>query len=176
MDISKIKANEIDTVYGFKIGNSNAPVKVVEFINLSCPYCKKWYDISKDLLAKYVEEGKVERIIKLYNKETPHLKKGGVIHHYLDYSDSKAALEEMDYFYENQNDWGNLSSLDEIAAYAEGKRGLKVQANTKEIEGIIEEAVRANVELVPTVFIGQEIFDEHITVSELKTLIENKLK
>ena len=176
MDISKIKANEIDTVYGLKVGDSNAPVKVVEFINLRCPFCKKWHDDSKDLLAKYVEEGKVQRIIKHYNKETPHLVKGNVIHRYLDYSNPKAAFKEIDYFFENQDEWGALENLDDIAAYVEEKRGLKVQSNEKEIEGIIEEAVRANVEFVPTVFIGEEIFDEHITVNELQTLIEDKLK
>lgn len=176
MDISKIKVNEIDTVYGLKIGDPNAPVKVLEFINLQCPFCKKWHDESKELLAKYVEEGKVQHIIKHYNKETPHLVKGNIIHRYLDYSNPKAALEEMDYFFDKQDEWSTLENLDDIAAYVEEKRGLKVQSNEKEIEGIIEEAVRANVELVPTVFIGEEIFDEHITVDELKTMIEDKVK
>ena len=176
MDISKIKANEIGTVYGLKIGAPNAPVKVLEFVNLCCPFCKKWHDESKELLAKYVEEGKVQHIIKHYNKKTPHLVKGNVIHRYLDYSNPKAALEEIDYFFEKQDEWGTLENLDDIAAYVEEKRGLKVQSNEKEIEGIIEEAVRANIEFVPTVFIGEAIFDEHITVDELKTLIEDKLK
>ncbi|WP_034551170.1 DsbA family protein [Carnobacterium funditum] len=176
MDISKIKASEVDTVYGLKIGDPKAPVKVIEFINLSCPFCKKWHDDSKELLAKYVEEGKVQRVIKHFNKETPHLEKGNVIHRYLDYSNPKAALAEIEYFYENQDEWGSLKSLGEIAAYAEDKRDIALQTNEKEINGIIEEANRSIVELVPTVFIGEEIFDEHITVDELQTLIEDKLK
>lgn len=176
MDISKIKANEVDTVYGLKVGDPNAPVKVIEFINVSCPFCKKWHEDSKDLLNKYIEEGKVQRIIKHYNKETPHLRRGNVVHRYLDYSKPERALEEIDYFYEKQSEWSTLTNLDEIAAYIEKTRNLETQSNEKEIEGIIEEALRANVELVPTVFIGDEIFDEHITVDELQTLIENKLK
>ena len=176
MDTSKIKANEIDTVYGLKIGDSNAPVKVIEFINLSCPFCKKWHVNSRDLLAKYVVEGKVQHIIKHYNKETPHLAKGNIIHRYLDYSNPEAALEEISYFFDNQSEWNTLENLDDVTAYVEDKRNLKIQSNEKEIKGIIEEAVRANVELVPSIFIGEEIFDEHITVDELKNLIENKLK
>ncbi|SEK86140.1 Thioredoxin [Carnobacterium iners] len=175
MDTSKIKAKEVETVYGLKIGDANAPVKVIEFINVSCPFCKKWHDDSKELLAKYVEEGKVQRIIKHYNKETPHLRKGNVVHRYLDYSTPEVALKEIDYFYEKQGEWGNLNSMDEIAAYVEEKRGLTIQPNEKEIASIIEEAVRANVELVPSVFIGDEVFDEHITVDELQILIENEL-
>ena len=175
MDTSKIKANEIGTTYGLKIGDSNAPVKVVEFINLSCPFCKKWHDNSKNLLAKYVEEGKVQHIIKHYNKETPHLTKGNIIHRYLDYSNPKADLEEIDYFFEKQNEWSVLETQDEIVDYIKEKRNLTLQSNKKEIEGIVEEAVRANVELVPTVFIENEIFDEHITLDELQQLIENRL-
>ncbi|MCA9764895.1 MAG: DsbA family protein [Carnobacterium sp.] len=175
MDISKIKAKEVETIYGLKIGNPNAPVKVIEFINVSCPFCKKWHNDSKELLAKYVEEGKVQRIIKHYDKETPHLRKGNVVHRYLDYSSPESALREIEYFYDKQGEWGNLNNLDKIAAYVEEKRGLTVQSNEKQVAGIIEEAVRANVELVPSVFIGEEIFDEHITVDELQSLIENKL-
>ena len=176
MDISKIKANEVDTVYGLKVGNPDAPVKVIEFINVSCPFCKKWHEDSKDLLNKYVEEGKIQRIVKHYNKETPHLRRGNVIHRYLDYSNPKSALEEMDFFFKTQNEWSTLDSLDEIAAYVERTRNLSVQSNEEEIKGIIEEAVRANVELVPTVFIGDEIFDEHITIDELRNLIDDKLR
>lgn len=176
MDISKIKANEVDTVYGLKIGDPNAPVKVIEFVNISCPFCKKWHEDSKDLLSKYVIEGKVQRIIKHFDKATPGLTKGNVVHRYLDYSKPKKALEEIDYFYEKQNEWSRLRSKEEIADYIEEKRNLVAQDNEQEANGILAEAKRANVEFVPTVFIGDEIFDEHITVDHLQALIEKELK
>lgn len=176
MDISKIKANEVDTTYGFKIGNPEAPVKIIEFINLRCPYCKQWYEESKELLAEYVAAGKVQRIIKHFDKEKPSLAKGNVVHHHLDYAHPEKALEEMDYFFENQDEWGDLTGATEVEAYVKEKRGLTLNPNEKEINGIIEEAGRANVVFVPTVFIGDEIFDEHITTKELKGLIEAGLK
>ncbi|MGX7395113.1 DsbA family protein [Carnobacterium mobile] len=176
MDISKIKANEVDTTYGFKIGNPEAPVKIIEFINLRCPYCKQWYEESKELLAEYVAAGKVQRIIKHFDKEKPSLAKGNVVHHYLDYTHPEKALEEMDYFFEKQDEWGDLGGAADVEAYVEEKRGLSLNPNEKEINGIIEEAGRANVVFVPTIFIGDEIFDEHITTKELKDLIEAELK
>ena len=175
MDISNIIASEVGTTYGFKIGNPDAPVKVIEFINLRCPFCKKWYEDSKDVLAYYVAAGKVQRIIKHFDKEKPSLAKGNVVHHYLDYSNPEKALEEMDYFYDKQDEWGDLEELKEVAAYVEEKRGLTHQPNTEEINGIIEEAGRANVVLVPSVFIVEAIFDEHITSDELTDLIETAL-
>ncbi|MBM6615699.1 DsbA family protein [Desemzia sp. RIT804] len=172
MDISNIKADKVNTTYGFKIGQENAPVKVIEFINLRCPFCKKWYFDSKDVLNEYVHEGKIQRIIKLFDKEKPSLKKGNVVHHHLDYKDPEEALIEIDYFLTHQDEWGYLGDLEQVAEYVTEKRGLTHQPNEIEINGIINEANEANVVLVPSVFIGDNIFDEHITPVELKSLID----
>ncbi|WP_035054418.1 DsbA family protein [Carnobacterium pleistocenium] len=175
MDISNIKANQVNTTTGIKIGSENAPVKVIEFINLACPYCKMWYEDSKDLLAEYVSAGKVQRIIKHFDKESSGLKKGNVLHQYLDYTDPEKALEEIDFFFEHQNEWGRLANFDDIATYAQEKRNLAVQSNETRAQEIKKEANEAVVVLVPTVFIGEEIFDENITQQELKDLIEARI-
>ena len=52
------------------------------------------------------------------------------------------------------------------------KRGLTHQPNEIEINGIIQEADDANVVFVPSVFIGDHVFDEHITPVELKEFID----
>ncbi|EDP69083.1 hypothetical protein CAT7_06166 [Carnobacterium sp. AT7] len=175
MDISTIKAEKVNTTIGIKIGSEDAPVKVIEFINLKCPYCKMWYEDSKDLLAEYVSAGKVQRVIKHFDKEKPSLKKGNVLHRYLDYTNPEKALEEIDYFFAHQDEWGNLGDFDAIAEYAEEKRGLSLQSNEMAAQGIVEEANEAKVVFVPTVFIEKEIFDEHITPQELKDLIEARI-
>lgn len=81
MDTSTMNADKVNLTYGFKIGSEDAPVKVIEFVNLNCPYCKQWYVDSKDVLTKYVNENKVQRVIKLFDKEKPGLRKGNVVHH-----------------------------------------------------------------------------------------------
>lgn len=175
MDISNIKADKVNTAYGIKIGSDDAPVKVIEFINLKCPYCKMWYEDSKDVLTEYVFAGKVQRIIKHFDKEKPSLKKGNIVHRYLDYSNPEKALEDIDFFFAHQDEWGNLESFDDIAAYVVEKRKLSLQSNELAAQEIIQEANQANVVFVPTVFIGEEIFDEHITQQELKNLIEARI-
>lgn len=175
MDISNIKADKVNATYGFKIGRESAPVKVIEFLNLNCPYCRKWYVDSKDVLNEFVHEGKIQRIIKLYDKEKPSLKKGNVVHHYLDYKNPEEALIEIDYFLTHQDEWGTLEDLDRVAEYVVEKRGLTYQPNEIEINGILKEANEANVVFVPSVFIGENIFDEHITPVELKGLIDLEL-
>ena len=173
MDTSNMNADKVNVTYGFKIGPESAPVKVIEFINLACPYCKKWYFDTKDLLNEYVQEGKVQRVIKLFDKEKPSLKKGNIIHHHFDYKKPDEALMEIDYFLAHQNEWVMLGSHDEIAVYAAEKRGLKHQPNEIEINGILNETQEANVFFVPSIFIGDNIFDENISLEELKSIIES---
>lgn len=175
MDISKIKASEVGTEFGFKIGAKDAPVKVIEFINIRCPYCKKWHEESKAVLTKFVEEGKVQRIIKHFDKEKPSLQKGNVCHHHLDYQNPEKALKDIDFLFEHQHQWGDLTN-EEVATYVEEKLGLKNQPNEAQINGIIAEAEAANIFFVPTVIVGDHIFDEHITTDELTNLIEEELK
>lgn len=76
----------------------------------------------------------------------------------------------------HQGEWKQLETYEEVAEYAIDKRGLKYQPNEIEINGIIKEAEEANVVFVPSVFIGEHIFDEHITNEELQQLIESELK
>lgn len=175
MDTSNMKADKVNLTYGFKIGAQDAPVKVIEFLNLRCPYCKQWYFDSKDLLIEYVNAGKVQRVIKLFDKEKPSLKKGNVVHHHLDYKEPEESYKEIEFFFEHQEEWGELATYNQVADYVVEKRGLKFQPNEIEINGIIQEAEAANVVFVPSVFIGEQIFDESITIKELQKIIEAEL-
>ena len=47
------------------IGNPDAPVTVIEFSDLQCPFCKKFYDSTiKDLKTNYIDTGKVYFVYK----------------------------------------------------------------------------------------------------------------
>ena len=47
--------------------------------------------------------------------------------------------------------------------------------NEETSQNVIDEAQAANIELVPTVFIEDNIFDENISNKELKQLVEDNL-
>jgi protein-disulfide isomerase len=45
-------------VAGRLVGDPNAPVKIIEFADFQCPFCKQWADnVSKPLLEEYVSKG-----------------------------------------------------------------------------------------------------------------------
>ncbi|PRY82621.1 thioredoxin domain-containing protein [Alkalibacterium olivapovliticus] len=175
MDTRNINADAISTEGGFHFGDKDAPIKVIEFINLKCPYCKEWWEKGSPVLDKYVKDHKVERIVKLFDKEKPSLRKGNVLHAHLDYNDLDSVRKDIDYYVEHLDDWGNLSD-EQVAEYAQTQRNADKQDNQAFSEAILTEAETANVKFVPTVFIEDYIFDEHITEEELEKIIETKLK
>lgn len=175
MDISQIKVSETNAKTGIHIGKKEAPVKVISFVNLRCPYCRMWQDKSRDVIAEFIEEGKIELIVKPFDKEKDSLKRGNVTHRYLEYDNPKTALEQIEKIYDTQDEWGSLS-FDEVAAYMEGTLGYKEQKNQAASEKIIAEAGNANIVFVPTVIVGENIFDEHIEPKELANLLDKEFE
>lgn len=170
MDISVIDATKVTPEYGLKVGSDTAPKKTIEFINLRCPYCKKWFMESFDLLEEALAQNKVQRIIKLYDKEKPSLQRGNVMQHHLSYQDPAKALLEIKQIFDTQDEWGDLS-LEEVATFAEKNLGLKEQLHPEIIEHVIEEAAAANIQFVPTIIVGEHIFDESVSPDELKSYL-----
>ena len=171
MDISVIDATKVNAETGLHIGERNAPVKMIEFIDVRCPYCRKWFEESEELLAQSVKSGKVERIIKLFDKEKESLQRGNVMHHYIDYSAPEQALSALHKMFATQDEWGNLT-LEEVATYAEKNLGLKEQKDATLVSAVIDEANAAHIQFVPTIIIGEHIFDESVTEEELRGYIE----
>ncbi|GEK91786.1 thioredoxin domain-containing protein [Alkalibacterium kapii] len=174
MDTSAINSKNVTTKGGLLIGDDKAPVKIVEFINLRCPYSKEWWEDSLPLLDKYVKENKVQRIVKHFDKDTPGLKKGNVLHRFLDHSNPEQAKENITYYFAHLDEWGSLPE-DAIAEYAKEKRHATEQTDREHAESIIEETEQANITLVPTIVLNDHIFDENISEEELDKLIQTEL-
>lgn len=172
MDISVIDASKINMVEGIHIGSHQAPTKIVEFINVRCPYSKKWFDQSFILLSQAVEEGKVERIIKLLDKDKESLQSGNRMHKYIPEYPSDDVLKTLSMIFETQNKWGSFSTLSDVELFAQKNLGLKLQSDDGTRNKIMIEAQEANIHYVPTVITGDVIFDETIAIDSLKKLLD----
>ena len=174
MDMPAIQTDAVTTEGGFQFGDSNAPLKVVEFINIRCPHCKTWWDKASSVLDNYVKDGKVQRIVKHYDKDKEGLRIGNVLHQYIDYKDNDKARADIDYYFENQDDWGSLSE-EELAEYARDNRNAEKQDNKIEAQSIIEEVKNANIEFVPTIVVEDYVLDQNVSEEELESVIDSKL-
>jgi protein-disulfide isomerase len=61
------------------LGNPNAAVKIVEFSDTSCPYCKEFNPTMVNLMKQYGDGGKVAWIYRSYPLDTPDAS-GRVLH------------------------------------------------------------------------------------------------
>ncbi|WEG74062.1 thioredoxin domain-containing protein [Vagococcus intermedius] len=172
MDTSQMKAEFLKTSTGIQVGDSNAPVQLIELINVRCPFCRQWFEETNDLLMTYVTDGKLCRTIKLFDKEKPGLKPGNVMHRYISKQDGLLAITQLNSIYETQDEWGNLADLTDIAEFAEERLALSEDYQPEMVEIITNEATKANIPFIPTMIINDTIFDQKITLEALKTLIE----
>ena len=169
MDISVIKGNLVNDFNGIKIGSDAAPKRLIEFINLRCPYCKQWFEESYETLNQAVVEGKIQRIVKLLDKDKISLQRGNVMHEYIS-ADPEKALIQIQQAFETQEIWQDFE-LEAVAEYAEKTLHFSQQANQSLQSEIRNEAEQANIKFVPTVILDEHIFDESISESTLKNYI-----
>lgn len=171
MDITIINAEKTNTKNGILYGDPAAPKKMVEFINLACPFCRQWFNESYDLLEDAVKDGQVQRVIKLFDKEKESLQRGNVMHHHITITNAERALAEIKKVFDSQDEWKNLP-LPEVADYAKNQLGLTFQKDAQVAQAIIDEANEANIRFVPTVILDDHIFDESIQQTTLATYIK----
>lgn len=157
-----------------KLGSDDAPLKVIEYINLRCPDSKNYEDNVVAYLDDYIKEGKVQRILKHFDKEKYPLEVGNVLNQYLNYDTPEETYKVMEKLFAEQKNWGSkrLSQIPHIAkAY-----GLTLQAQNKEQATRIDTEVEAvNVENIPTIFVGEKAFVETIDLEEFKAAIEENI-
>ncbi len=56
------------------LGNPNAPVKLVEFSDFECPFCKRFHLTMKRLMKEYGKEGKVAWVYRHFPLDSLHSK------------------------------------------------------------------------------------------------------
>lgn len=165
-DYSKITHQD-----SIKIGADEAPLKIVEYINLRCPDSKNYEENIAPFLESYIKQGKIQRILKHYDKEKYPLEVGNVFNQYLNYDTPEESFHLIKKLFKEQATWGKqrLSQIPHIAK----DYGLSLQPkNRKQALRIDEEVHSVNVTNVPTIFVGETAFVETINLEEFKDVVE----
>lgn len=158
-------------------GKKDAPVKVEVFLNLACPYCATYFAAAEEILPEYISNGKVEYVIKHYDKPREMLLIGTLANSFLDYKNPDRVREIMKDLFETQEVWDKLHNHD-IKKLLSEKYQLQEEPDNIDIGlSVIAEAIRRNVKMVPTVFINDKEFQypREIDAQELRSEIEAAL-
>lgn len=165
---------EISFKDSIKVGADDAPIKVVEYINLRCPDSKDYELNVAPYLDPYIEEGKIQRIIKHFDKKSVELEKGSLMNQFLDYEDHEKSYQMIHQLFKEQKSWARnrLSQIPHLAL----EYGLKLEkANQEQALRVTEEIKAVGVDRIPTVFVGDKAFVESIGLEEFKKEIESQL-
>lgn len=163
--------SEISHNHGLKIGSDDAPLKIVEYINLRCPDSKNYEENVAPFLKEYVKNGTVQRILKHFDKQTVHLELGNLLNQYLNYDTPEETYEIIEDIFQEQANWGRhrLSDIPHLAK----KHNLSLQAeNREQAHQVTAEVNAVGVERIPTVFVGDEALVEKIDLDEFKAAVE----
>lgn len=172
MDTSNMNPEFLKFDTGIIIGEDTAPLKLIELINVRCPYCKKWHDDNNDLLMELVSKGKLQRSIKLFDKEKPGLNKGNIMHQFVSKSDGPVAIKQLSKLYDTQDIWGDFESSDDISTFAKNELHFEIDHSEELSVTIQQEATAANIPFVPTMVINNYIFDQSISLEDLLDLLD----
>lgn len=158
-------------------GSPDAPVKVEVFLNLACPYCATFFENADQTLQSFIQEGKVQYIIKHFDKPREMLLYGTLANCFFDYKEPEKIYDLMKDLFAKQSEWHEKDS-DTIKKMLTEQYGLKEEPETIDIGlQIVAEAVERNVKMVPAVFINEKEFQfpVEIDAQQLKEEIEKVL-
>src|SRR5690625_1447296 len=94
--------SEITHADSIKIVSDDAPLKIVEYINLLCPDSINYEDNVAPFLNAYIKNGTVQSILKHFDKQKYPLEVGNVLNQYLDYSTPEETFKLIKKLFEEQ--------------------------------------------------------------------------
>ena len=163
-EVSKVSLEE-DHIFG----NPNAELFVIEYSDLECPFCKRYFDVTKKLKADYLKDGKVAfvwRNFPLYkpiNGRIPHASAGKeavAAECVAEISGNDKFFEFVGKIFETSKSDGNypLETLPALASSIgvneqEFTACYNSDRMTKVIESQYQSAISAGIESTPSVFV-----------------------
>ncbi len=109
------------------LGSADAPVTIVEFSDIQCPFCKRFVDDAfVELKTKYIDTGKVKLAFRHYPLTSihPNAKKAGEAVECA--NEQNKFWDYHDLLFAKQDEWSQLASADAVNSFVDysGELGL----------------------------------------------------
>lgn len=163
-----------------RIGSDDAPVKLEAFMNVACKGSASIYRLAKQVLPEYIENGKLQVIIKLYDKPREELIHGALVHWSLDNENPEQAIHVVTDLLEKHPSWMELSDK-ELKQQIVNDYGLSPEERLENVDvslAITKEAIERDVKIVPTLFFnGEKLlgFTYELEPKDLRNAVEQAL-
>lgn len=163
----------------------DGPIQVVEFTDLQCPYCKRFYDQNKALLEQLVDDGTITYVIKDFPLNF-HKEATDGMHKALNCSLAEGGNEVYfavkDQIFANQSSFngiGGAGAEQQISEYA-SEQGVDISSCLAsssaefqaEIKADTAEGAKYGVTGTPSVFVGTQILPGAVGPAVLSAAVE----
>jgi len=164
------------------LGDPKAPVTVIEYASLTCPYCSKFHrDMFEGVKKAYIDTGKVHWILR----EFPIGHTSGAAWIVNRCAPEKDYFKLYDTFMRNQAEWVSLEVRPDVIAQVASKAGLDRKSfdacwqnpeTDKALRWVKARARQLGVSGTPTFFIGTTKVRAVPTVAEFSELVDAELR
>jgi protein-disulfide isomerase len=170
------------------LGNKNAAVKVLEFADFKCPYCKMFHDqIFPQLKKEYIDTGKVQFVFANFQFIGKDSVTAGMAGESIYRQNPEAFWKFYDAIYTNQGSedkvWATPEFLvDLVKKHVPGvdanKLAQELKANTWEKEVMKDNGLARShgIKAVPAIFVNGKKVENPLDYNQLKQAIEEAMK
>lgn len=170
------------------IGDSKAPVQIVEFGDFKCPSCKNFHELVYPLLKKeYIDTGKVKMVFRNLQFLGEDSMTAGMIGEAIYQQNPEAFWKYYDLIYQNQQDETKVWATPEFILPLVKKHIPEVDVNKisqevrnktheKTVKDDNEYARKLMVDGVPAIYVNGIKIENPLDYKELKDTIEKELK
>ena len=148
------------------IGNSNAPITIIEFSDFQCPFCAKFHiQTLPKIMDEYIKEGKVKLVFRDFPIQSIH-SNALLASVAAECANEEGKFKEMhDKLFENQNEWNNKNTDDVIILFNQYSSEMGIEKEKfdscikngkyiKEIQKDLEDGRTYGISGTPGFFIG----------------------
>ncbi len=172
------------TATGHTLGDSNAPVEIIEFADYECPACANYSVVTEpDVRSRIIDSGLAR--VTYYDFPLPMHKNTWWASHAAACAADQGRFWEMhDRIFAGQTEWNGLVTDDPVPIFAGYAKdlGLDVPAwrscvmnrvHQREIEASKAEAERRHVQQTPTLIIGDKVFAGSMPYDQIRAAVDS---
>lgn len=169
---------------GYMLGDSSAPVQIVEFADFECPSCARFATITEpDVRTRIIEPGLAN--LTYFDLPLPqHLNTVAASNAAACADDQGKFWEMHDQIYARQHEWSTEATKNPKSSLRAAAQAVGLDMDTWEecydslkyrarIEANGAEAARRGVASTPTFFIGGKMYTGAITYDEMKAAVDS---
>ena len=164
------------------VGSNNSEVKIKIFSSLTCPHCANFHlNIVPKIKKNYVDSGKVQLIFIDFPLDQAAFNASKLLH----CTEKNKQMNFIDLIYENQSEWTNGSSLEEINKNLKSiVKNLGITSiqfdrclidaaiSDKILNGRIDASKDYSIDSTPTIVINEKKLEGSVSFKNIKKKIE----